>query len=179
MPPRAIKGFALVVVVLLRSSTALGVENSGLMSRFAYISAPIGAYFCSCRGWPSTWDAIRRFDDGMHARAEAQGQKPLKRFPWSQYEGSRLSVNAKQQVLIDLVSPDLPAGTQIGFSVPDCSEGHPEVMRDLCPPSSPKTLEMSSDLPPQTSFVDPVLEGCTKRTSNQPLQPTRRTAPRG
>jgi hypothetical protein len=134
----SIRDFVLSVLVLLQSSTAWGVDNGGLMSRFAYVNAPVGAYFCSCGGWPSTWDAIRRFDDGMHARSEAQGQTPLKRFPWSRYEASHLSTNAKQQLLIDLVSPDVPAGTRIGFDVPDCSDFHPEVMKDLCPPREDK-----------------------------------------
>jgi hypothetical protein len=48
-----------------------------------YVSGIAAAYYCTCEHWPGSWNEIRRFDDYLHARSEAAGEPPLKRFAWA------------------------------------------------------------------------------------------------
>lgn len=112
---------------------ASGAQDDSLVKISGYVGAVAAPYFCSCGGWPASWGELQRFDDRMHAAAEANGQTPLARFPWTRYEKSRVSTNAQRQIVIDLVAPEIAAGTQIGFDPLECSTALREAMKVYCP----------------------------------------------
>ena len=123
----------LVLLVSAVPGIASGAPNETLLKISGYVGAVAAPYFCSCGGWPASWRALQQFDDRMHAAAEARGQAPLARFPWSRYENSRISTNAKHQLVVDVVAPGIAEGTQIGFDAFDCSPAQRAAMKDYCP----------------------------------------------
>jgi len=121
---------AVVSCLVLPASARSAPADPQLIPMATYLTSIATIHFCSCNRWPVCWVEFRRFDDRLHERGVEQGQEPQARFPWDDYAQSRLDLDAKGQLRVQLRS-----GTNtsdFGVILPDCSESNPSVLKNFC-----------------------------------------------
>lgn len=101
------------------------------MAILGYIFGMASTHYCACQRWPSSWAELEQFDDRWHANSLSKGRTPIERIPWSSLSESRTAVAPEGHLSIS-VRMDGAAPIEIGVTLPDCSDFHPEVVAHLC-----------------------------------------------